>query len=99
MKRFKEGDKVKLKMEIIKWYLSSGGQEAFFPPSGVLNEKDEFDHTQMTVIMLRLAMQNDVVGTVIKVNWPHNKETINYRVKIMDGEFNLAPEYLTRSRS
>lgn len=97
MNQLKVGDKVRLKKDLIKWYLSEVGQDCYFPPSGVLNPTEEETHSKMMVTMLTLAMDNSALGEVLRVNHPGTDDQ-NYRVKILDYETNIQGQYLTKAK-
>lgn len=94
MKKFKVGDKVRLKQSLIKWYLSDEGQGIFYPPSGELNERDQLDLDINNTTMLCLAMR-PATGVVVRINHP-DSAAMNYRVEILGVPFNVGAEDLVR---
>ena len=86
--KFKIGDEVYLKESVIKWYLSNDGQEAFFPPSGVMSKNNELDHDEATTIMLTLGIKNDITGRVVAEHYVGTTEE-NYKVQILGRNFNI----------
>lgn len=94
--KFKISDEVYLKESVIKWYLSNDGQEAFFPPSGVMSKSDEVEHNKAVTTMLTLGIKNDISGVIIA---EHYVGTIyeNYKVLILGTTFNIKPKNLRKA--
>lgn len=98
MNKFKVGDTVRVKKDLIKWYLSDEGQDCFFPPSGVMNESQEKTHKAATVAMLSMAMDNSITGVITDHHHPFT-EMENFRVEVLDAQFNISPDDLIKVRS
>ena len=94
--KFKIGDEVYLKESVIKWYLSNDGQEAFFPPSGMMSKSDEVEHNKATTIMLTLGIKNDITGRVVAEHYVGTTDE-NYKVYILGRNFNIQPKDLRKA--
>jgi hypothetical protein len=96
MSKFKVGDKVGIKLPLIKWYLSSEGQDSYFPASGKQDayQSEQFDRDN--IAMMTLAMDQSIQGEIIHHNWPGSKDMENFRVRVLNASFNIEPKYLVR---
>jgi len=98
MSKFKIGDKVRPKLEVIKWYLSDEGQNSYWPSSGVLDSHQEQTLDNCNVALLALALDSGLVGEIIAHHHPSNKGMENFRVQILSGTFNISPQNLIRKK-
>lgn len=92
--KFKIGDKVKLSNRIIKWYLTTEGQDIFFPLSGIQNDHQSRIHDDVTVSMLSLCMKNDMYGEITDHHWPSSRLE-NFRIYVLGCYINVSPRDLT----
>ena len=97
LKRFKLGNKVRMTQALAKWYLSEEGQEIFFPPSGILDDRQEMDHDLCNIAVMSMLMEKSVVGEIVNswIDYGNPKDSV-YRIEIMGAQFNVSPESLVR---
>lgn len=95
MKKFKIGDKVRPKLNLIKWYLSDEGQSIFWPSSGILDPYQEIALDHANIAILSLAMDSSLVGEVVDHHHINSKSE-NFKVLILDQTFNIEPKNLVR---
>lgn len=78
---FKIGEQVYLTQSAIEWYLSDAGQDCFFPPSGELDKSQQKTHDEVTVLMLSLAMNNDIRGSISNIHYHDYDDQVMYEVR------------------
>jgi hypothetical protein len=97
LKRFRVGDKVRMKNSLAEWYLSEEGQDIFYPPSGILDNRQEMTLDLCNIAVMSSLMDKSVVGEVVNswIDYGNPKNSV-YRIEIMGAQFNVNPESLVR---
>ena len=97
---FKIGDLATITKKAAECIVSDDGQDGYFPPSGILNEYQEQQHTTNTLLALLTLIDEAPVGLIVGNDF-ENTDCHNYEVffNLGDQPFytRLAPKDLRRA--
>lgn len=96
--KFKIGQNVKIKPSFMKFILSHEGQDGYFVRGCEQNKEQSEDHDSSTIAAMLHLMYPSITGVVIEQHYVGDKGLENYRVSILDAEFNIDPNDLIKAR-